>query len=241
MCTHKLSCLHTICHSTVQSIHTCAIHTYTPFKILTHHPIHPHTIFRLGSLFWANGQFLRPAILTADIDGSNMRELISFDLGEPGIYIYSVDIHKKNFGLINPNNVYYCKTIECYRYSRRVKHNSCQVLESLALHRHKNKKCTNKYNNLELSIVPGIFCVYIHSCQSLSYTYTAMCIILLFMLSADLEVDWINDRLYWVDRTRRLISEYDLITGHRSVVLSTGPPGVSNPSALALYPYPNYG
>ena len=59
-----------------------------------------------------------------------------------------------------------------------------------------------------------------------------------FCLAADLEVDWINDRLYWVDRSLRQIGEYDLVTGHRSVVLSTG---LSSPSALALYPYPNYG
>jgi hypothetical protein len=59
--------------------------------------------------------------------------------------------------------------------------------------------------------------------------------------AADLEVDWINDRLYWVDGSKREISEFDLITGHTTLVLSTGPPGDSNPSALALYPYPNYG
>ena len=62
-----------------------------------------------------------------------------------------------------------------------------------------------------------------------------------FDSTADLEVDWINDRLYWVDRSQRQISEYDIATGHRSVVLSTGESGVSIPSALALYPYPNYG
>jgi hypothetical protein len=93
---------------------------------------------RLGSLFFANGNRIRPAILTARIDGSAMTELFSENLGEP----------------------------------------------------------------------------------------------------ADLEVDWINDRLYWVDRSLRQIGEYDLVTGHRSVVLSTG---VNSPSALALYPYPNYG
>jgi hypothetical protein len=58
---------------------------------------------------------------------------------------------------------------------------------------------------------------------------------------ADLAVDWLNDRLYWVDRSLRLIGEYDLRTHHRSVVLTTGAPGASNPSALALYPYPDYG
>ena len=59
--------------------------------------------------------------------------------------------------------------------------------------------------------------------------------------AADMAVDWLNDRLYWVDRELRQISEFDLTTGHRSVVLTTGEAGLSAPSAIALYPYPNYG
>ena len=63
----------------------------------------------------------------------------------------------------------------------------------------------------------------------------------MIIYTASLAVDWLNDRLYWVDRSLRQVGEYDLITGHRSVVLSTGEPGASSPSGLALYPYPNYG
>ena len=59
--------------------------------------------------------------------------------------------------------------------------------------------------------------------------------------SADLAVDWLNDRLYWVDRNLRQIGEYDLHTRHRSIVITTGAPGSSHPAALVLFPYPNYG
>jgi hypothetical protein len=96
---------------------------------------------RLDSIFWVNGQFLQPSIMSARLDGSGERAVVTGDLGDP----------------------------------------------------------------------------------------------------ADLAVDWLNDRLYWVDRSLRLIGEYDLRTHHRSVVLTTGAPGASNPSALALYPYPDYG
>lgn len=62
-----------------------------------------------------------------------------------------------------------------------------------------------------------------------------------YVLSADLAVDWLNDKLYWVDRNLRQVEEYDLKTGYRSVVVSTGTTDSSYPAALALYPYPNYG
>ena len=54
-------------------------------------------------------------------------------------------------------------------------------------------------------------------------------------------MDWINDKLYWVDRGLRHIEEYDIIYGHRRVVVSTGDVGESSPGGLALYPYPNNG
>ena len=54
-------------------------------------------------------------------------------------------------------------------------------------------------------------------------------------------VDWLNDKLYWIDTELRQIEEYDLITGTRRVVASTGAEGESTPITLALYPYPNYG
>ena len=58
-------------------------------------------------------------------------------------------------------------------------------------------------------------------------------------LSVDLAVDWLNNKLYWVDGTSKLIEEYDIISGNRRIVTSTGTN--SRPAALALYPYPNYG
>ena len=57
----------------------------------------------------------------------------------------------------------------------------------------------------------------------------------------DLTVDWLNDRLYWIDSVTRQVEEYDLKTGHRIVVLTTGEAGTSSPNALTLLPYPNYG
>ena len=59
--------------------------------------------------------------------------------------------------------------------------------------------------------------------------------------TADLAVDWINDKVYWVDRGLRHIEEYDIISGHRRVVASTGNVDQSSPGGLALYPYPNHG
>jgi hypothetical protein len=57
----------------------------------------------------------------------------------------------------------------------------------------------------------------------------------------DLAVDWLNNKLYWVDATLRLIEEYDISTGSRKFVASTGSATTSRPSAMSLYPYPNYG
>lgn len=57
----------------------------------------------------------------------------------------------------------------------------------------------------------------------------------------DLAVDWLNDKLYWADSEQRQIEEYDLNSGLRRIVTSTGDSGSSTPVAMALYPYPNYG
>lgn len=57
----------------------------------------------------------------------------------------------------------------------------------------------------------------------------------------DLAVDWLNDKLYWADGELRRIEEYDLNSGQRRVVTSTGDSDSSRPAAMALYPYPNYG
>nr|CAE54584.1 epidermal growth factor precursor [Suberites domuncula] len=56
---------------------------------------------------------------------------------------------------------------------------------------------------------------------------------------ADLSVDWINDKLYWTDRSFRRIEEYDLTTGYRRTVIHTG--SGSLPTGIIIYPYPGYG
>ena len=63
----------------------------------------------------------------------------------------------------------------------------------------------------------------------------------MYVCIVDLVVDWLNDRLYWVDQDLRQVEEYDLKTGHRAVVLTTGEADTSSPNALTLLPYPNYG
>ena len=63
----------------------------------------------------------------------------------------------------------------------------------------------------------------------------------IYFSSVDLAVDWLNDRLYWVDAELRLIEEYDISTGSRKFVASTGSAATSRPAAMSLYPYPNYG
>ena len=64
---------------------------------------------------------------------------------------------------------------------------------------------------------------------------------ILIIIIVDLTVDWLNGRLYWIDSVTRQVEEYDLKTGHRAVVLTTGEAGTSSPNALTLLPYPNYG
>ena len=58
-------------------------------------------------------------------------------------------------------------------------------------------------------------------------------------LTADVTVDWINDKLYWVDRNAKKIVEYDLKTGFIRTVYSTGTGSL--PTGLVVYPFPNYG
>ncbi len=54
-----------------------------------------------------------------------------------------------------------------------------------------------------------------------------------------LAVDWINDKLYWTDRSNLRIEVYDLHTSKRSTIVSTG--AGSLPLGLAIYPYPGHG
>ncbi len=54
--------------------------------------------------------------------------------------------------------------------------------------------------------------------------------------TADLAVDWINDKLYVADSAGPII-EYDLVTKATRVVVNTG----ANPTGIVVYPYPNYG
>lgn len=56
------------------------------------------------------------------------------------------------------------------------------------------------------------------------------------MNTADLAVDWINDKLYVADSAGPII-EYDLVTKATRVVVNTG----ANPTGIVVYPYPNYG
>ena len=57
--------------------------------------------------------------------------------------------------------------------------------------------------------------------------------------TADVAVDWINDKLYFTERRAGKIGEYDLNTGKRKEVLATG--RGSMPENIAVYPFPNYG
>lgn len=56
---------------------------------------------------------------------------------------------------------------------------------------------------------------------------------------ADVAVDWINSKLFAVDRDGRKIVEYDLKTGTEREVLKTGEK--SKPNSITAYPFPGAG
>lgn len=79
--------------------------------------------------------------------------------------------------------------------------------------------------------------VHIHACTGL----TSIIQHTLYTNIADLSVDWINGKLYWVDRELCEIGEYDLVSNTRRYVMSTGTAETSNPLGIVVYPYPDYG
>ena len=52
-------------------------------------------------------------------------------------------------------------------------------------------------------------------------------------------MDWINDKLYWVDSDPSEIGVYDLRTGLQHAVLSIV--DSIGPCHILVYPYPDYG
>lgn len=55
----------------------------------------------------------------------------------------------------------------------------------------------------------------------------------------DLAIDWIHDKLYWSDSSRKTIEEVDLNSLQRRVVVQLGQS--SNPQGLAVYPMEEHG
>ena len=83
-----------------------------------------------------------------------------------------------------------------------------------------------------------------NSCSNSIYIIIIIMYILCYyinLIAVDLVVDWLNNKLYWIDTELRHVVEFDLITKRKKVVLTTGSKETSSPLSLALYPYPNYG
>lgn len=59
------------------------------------------------------------------------------------------------------------------------------------------------------------------------------------LLAEDLTVDWVNDKLYWTDRTAGEIIEYNLKTDDMRRAYGTGTGSL--PSGIVVYPFPDYG
>ena len=72
--------------------------------------------------------------------------------------------------------------------------------------------------------------------QSLSYPVHSHTICT--HITADLAVDWINDKLYWTVRKGK-IEEMDLETKQRTVLIEADKAAAFN--GIIVYPYPNYG
>ena len=52
-------------------------------------------------------------------------------------------------------------------------------------------------------------------------------------------MDWINDKLYWVDGGTRRLEELDIITRQRRLVLITGGEE-SSPFGISVFPIKDY-
>ena len=79
---------------------------------------------------------------------------------------------------------------------------------------------------------------------NVNYVYIAVMQVTLFIIiiyTDDISVDWINDKLYWIDSDPSLIGEYDLRTGLYRIVMFTGTAESDGPFDIVVYPYPNYG
>ena len=63
----------------------------------------------------------------------------------------------------------------------------------------------------------------------------------LFSLTVDLTVDWINDKLYWVDGALCNVHEFNIMTNATRFVLSTGTSETSFPRGIVIYPYKDNG
>ena len=78
-----------------------------------------------------------------------------------------------------------------------------------------------------------VYITNIYSCHASDIVY--------IIYTDDISVDWINDKLYWIDSDPSLIGEYDLRTGLYRIVMFTGTAESDGPFDIVVYPYPNYG
>lgn len=53
----------------------------------------------------------------------------------------------------------------------------------------------------------------------------------------DIAVDWLNDKLYWTERDKAKIVEFDLEKGEKRTLVEPTEGAVFN--GLAMYPYPS--
>lgn len=62
--------------------------------------------------------------------------------------------------------------------------------------------------------------------------YISLCLV-------GLAVDWINDKVFWTDRDKHAIEEYNLGTQQRRVLVQLE--GTARPQGLSIFPQPDYG
>lgn len=70
------------------------------------------------------------------------------------------------------------------------------------------------------------------------HTQTATVLCLIVSITAGLAVDWLNNKVYWSDRTEKCVFEYDLDTKEEKKVadLANG-----NPQKLTIFPQTDAG